>query len=101
MRVSRSRTISKRIRLLHEYGKLVSKKLAMNVFGASVFLASFLLGAQLCAKRNLFSATLCCSFNNLSDSRWPSKSLRSRQRHANRGLKSWGQKTGKESPIRR
>ncbi len=38
MRFSRSRTISRRIRLLHEYGKLVSKKLAMNVFGALVFL---------------------------------------------------------------
>jgi apolipoprotein D and lipocalin family protein len=46
MRFSRSRTISRRIRLLHEYGKLVSKKLAMNVFGAFVFLAGFLLGAQ-------------------------------------------------------
>jgi len=31
---------------LHEYGKLVSKKLAMNVFGAFVFLAGCLLGAQ-------------------------------------------------------
>jgi hypothetical protein len=56
MRVSRSRTISRRIRLLHEYGKLVSKKSAMNVFGASVFLASFLLGAQLCASHIYFSA---------------------------------------------
>jgi hypothetical protein len=46
MRFSRSRTISRRIRLLHEYGKLVSKKLAMNVFGPFVFLAGFLLGAQ-------------------------------------------------------
>jgi apolipoprotein D and lipocalin family protein len=32
--------------LLHEYGKLVSKKLAINVFGAFVILAGFLLGAQ-------------------------------------------------------
>jgi apolipoprotein D and lipocalin family protein len=46
MRFSRSRTISRRIRLLHEYGKLVSKKLAMNVLGPFVFLAGFLLGAQ-------------------------------------------------------
>jgi len=37
---------STRIRLLHEYGKLVSKKLAINVFGAFVILAGFLLGAQ-------------------------------------------------------
>ena len=46
MRFLRSRHISRRIRLLHEYGKLVSKKLAMNVFGAFVFLAGSLLGAQ-------------------------------------------------------
>jgi len=39
MRFSRSRSISRRIRLLHEYGQLVSKNLAMNVFGAFVFLA--------------------------------------------------------------
>jgi hypothetical protein len=39
MRFSRSRTISRRIRLPHEYGKLVSKTLAMNVFGVLVFLA--------------------------------------------------------------
>src|SRR6266567_662992 len=38
-----------------------------------------------------FSATLCCIFNNLSDFRWPPKSLRSRERHANRGLESWVQ----------
>ena len=38
---------------------------------------------------SLFSTTLCCSLNNLSDSRWPPVSLRSRERHANRGLKSW------------
>ena len=29
--------------------------------------------------------------DNLSDSRWPPKSLRSRERHANRGLESWVQ----------
>jgi hypothetical protein len=46
MRFSRSRSISRRIRLLHEYGKLASKKLTVNVFGAFVFLAFFLLGAQ-------------------------------------------------------
>src|SRR5438128_12305533 len=38
-----------------------------------------------------FSATLCCVLNNLSDFRWPPKYLRSRERHANRGLKSWVQ----------
>src|SRR5271167_2392802 len=38
-----------------------------------------------------FSATLCCTFNDLTDSRWPPKSLRSRKRHANRGLESWVQ----------
>jgi len=32
--------------------------------------------------------TLCCILNNLSDFRWPSKYLRSRERHANRGWKS-------------
>ena len=42
-------------------------------------------------ERSLFRATLCCSLNNLSDSRWPRKSLRKRERHANRGLKSWVQ----------
>ena len=42
MRFSRSRSISRRIRLLHEYGKLVSKKLTVNVFGAFVFLTSLL-----------------------------------------------------------
>src|ERR1039458_10639365 len=46
MRFSRSRTISRRIRLLHECGQLVPKKLAMNVFGAFVFLAGSFLGAQ-------------------------------------------------------
>ena len=46
MRFSRSRSISRRIRLLHEYGTLASKKLAMNLFGAFVFLAGSLLGAQ-------------------------------------------------------
>jgi apolipoprotein D and lipocalin family protein len=32
--------------LLHKYGKLALKKLAMNVFGAFVFLAGFLLAPQ-------------------------------------------------------
>jgi hypothetical protein len=40
---------------------------------------------------SLFSATLCSVLNNLSDFRWPPKYLRSRQRHANRGWKSWVQ----------
>jgi len=43
-------------------------------------------------ERSFYRATLCCSLNNLSDSRWPPKSLRRRERHANRGLKSWVQK---------
>jgi hypothetical protein len=46
MRFLRSRTISRRIQLLHEYGNLASKKLAMNVFGAFVFLPGFLLEVQ-------------------------------------------------------
>ena len=46
MRFSRSRSISRRIRLLHEYWKLASKKLTVNVFGALAFLASSMLGAQ-------------------------------------------------------
>jgi len=40
---------------------------------------------------SLFRATLRCTLNNLTDSRWPPKSLRSRERHANRGLESWVQ----------
>jgi hypothetical protein len=46
MRFSRSRSISRRIRLLLEYSRLASKKLSMNVFGAFVFLPGFLLEAQ-------------------------------------------------------
>jgi apolipoprotein D and lipocalin family protein len=46
MRFLRSRTISRRIQLLHEYGNLASKKLAMNVFGAFALLAGSLLGGQ-------------------------------------------------------
>ena len=46
MRFSRSRRIFKRIQLLHKYGKLALKKLAMNVFGAFALLAGPLLGAQ-------------------------------------------------------
>src|SRR5438128_6088657 len=45
-----------------------------------------------------FSATLCCVLNNLSDFRWPPKYLRSRERHANRGLKSWVQKQAQKAP---
>ena len=40
---------------------------------------------------------LCCSFNNLSDSRWPPKSLRRRERHPNRGLNSWVQKQAQKA----
>src|SRR5580700_11458052 len=36
--------------------------------------------------------------NNLSDSRWPPKSLRRRERHGNRGLKSWVQKRPEKAP---
>src|ERR1700730_17407872 len=32
---------------------------------------------------------LCCSSSNLSDFTWPPKFLRRRERHANRGWKSW------------
>src|SRR5436853_4778637 len=45
-----------------------------------------------------FSSTLCCSLNNLSDFRWPPNLLRSRERHANRGLKSWVQSRIGKSP---
>ena len=38
------------------------------------------------------------SLNNLTDSRWPPKFLRSRERHANRGLKSWVQKQAQKAP---
>ena len=41
------------------------------------------------ADASLFSATLCCVLNNLSNFRWPPKSLKRRERHPNRGLKSW------------
>jgi|HubBroStandDraft_6_1064221.scaffolds.fasta_scaffold363897_2 hypothetical protein len=40
---------------------------------------------------SLFSATLCRVLNNFSDFRWPPKYLRSRERHENRGWKSWVQ----------
>src|SRR5438874_9607609 len=36
--------------------------------------------------------------NNLSDFRWPPKYLRSRERHANRGLKSWVQTLAQKAP---
>ena|SRR5271157_5837088 len=52
--------------------------------GANVDLSS-----SISVERSLFRATLCCSFNNLSDSGWPPKSLRNRERHPNRGLESW------------
>jgi hypothetical protein len=42
-------------------------------------------------ERSLFRATLCSVLNNLSDSRWPPKYLRSHERHANHGLESWVQ----------
>ena len=38
MRFSRSRSISRRIRLLHEYRKIVSQQLSMNVLGIFDFL---------------------------------------------------------------
>jgi apolipoprotein D and lipocalin family protein len=57
MRFLRLRSISRRIQLLRKYGKLVLKKLTMNVFGAFVFLAGLLLGAQLCASHIYFSMT--------------------------------------------
>src|SRR4029077_11777989 len=40
---------------------------------------------------SLFSATLYSVLNNLSDFRWPPKYLRSLERQANRGWKSWVQ----------
>jgi hypothetical protein len=52
------------------------------------------MGLNIFLDASLFSATLSCRCNNLSDSRWPPKSLRRRERHANRGLKSWVQKRG-------
>jgi len=55
---------------------------------------------MLMARQNasLFRSTLCCSLNNLSDFRWPPKYLRSRERHANRGLKAWVQKQAQKAP---
>ena len=46
-----------------------------------------------------FRATLSCRLNNLRDSRWPPKSLRRCERHANRGVKSWVEKPIAESPA--
>jgi hypothetical protein len=43
------------------------------------------------ADGSLFGATLCCVLNNFSNFRWPPKYLRSRERHENRGWKSWVQ----------
>lgn len=47
------------------------------------------MGLNISPDASLFSATSTCTCNNLSDSRWPPKSLRNRERHPNRGLKSW------------
>jgi len=44
-------------------------------------------GRNRTADASLFS----CTFNDLTDSRWPPKYVRSRGRHANRGLESWVQ----------
>src|SRR5205809_3559608 len=46
---------------------------------------------ELNRRRQPFQTTYS-SLNNLRDFRWPPKFLRSRERHANRGLKSWVQK---------
>src|SRR5207244_10798773 len=48
-------------------------------------------GTELNRRRQPFQATLCCILDKLSDFRWPPKYLRSRERHANRGWKSWVQ----------
>jgi hypothetical protein len=56
------------------------------------------MGLNIFLDASLFSATLSCSCSNLSDSRWPPKSLRRRDRHANRGLKSWVQKQALGGP---
>jgi len=53
---------------------------------------------NLTADASLFSATLCCILNNLSDIRWPPKYLRNRERHENRGWKSWVQNSLHERP---
>ena len=50
-----------------------------------------LVGFTRLGESSLFSATLCCVLNNRSDFRWPPKYLRSRERHENRGWKSWVQ----------
>ena len=42
-------------------------------------------------ERSLFSATLSCSLNNLSEFGWRPKYLVSRERHADRGLTKWVQ----------
>src|SRR5260370_29787446 len=54
-------------------------------------------GTELNRRRQPFQG-LCCSSNNLGDFRWPPKYLRSRERHANRGWKSWVQKQVQEGP---
>ena len=48
-------------------------------------------GRNRTADASLFRATLCCTFNDLTDSRWPPNYLKSRERHANRGLETWVQ----------
>ena len=49
-------------------------------------------GTELNRRRQASSVlSLCCVLNNLSDFRWPPKYLRSRERHENRGWKSWVQ----------
>ena len=63
---------------------------ACDPFEPSAFRASRVCAEkELNCRRRLFSATLCCVLNSLSDFGWPPKYLRSRERHANRGWKSW------------
>src|SRR5436190_24090242 len=53
---------------------------------------------ELNRRRQPFQTTYS-SLNNLRDFRWPPKSLRRRERHANRGLKSWVQEHAPKTPL--
>ena len=72
MRFLRLRSISRRIQLLHKYGKLASKKLAMNVFGAFALLAGSLLGGQ-CSSAQATSTSPLTAVDNVDLRRYAAK----------------------------
>jgi hypothetical protein len=51
------------------------------------------------AGASLFRAGLCCSLNNLCDSGWPPKSLQSREKRSDDGLKSRVQELNARAQI--